>query len=211
MEGEEGLFKNKFRIKSARRKDWDYSPQPLTSGGAGRQAGYYFITICTKNREMFFGDVINGKMVLSGIGKVVVKYWLEIPNHFDNVILDEFVVMPNHVHGILIIDCGDDDTVETRHGASPVEKKTRHGASLREYKNKFGPLVKNSLSSIANHFKGNVKRYCNKNNFKYFIWQERFYDRVIRNEFELNNVRNYILNNPIKWHRDRNNSEDLFI
>jgi REP element-mobilizing transposase RayT len=198
MEGGKDLYKNRYRIKSARWEGWDYS-----------QAGYYFITICTKNREMFFGDVINEKMILSRIGEIAVKYWLETPTGFNNVVLDEFIVMPNHVHGIIVID-NDDNTVETRHGTENVE--TRHGASLQdEFKNKFGPLMKNSLSSIINHFKGNVKRYCNKNNFEYFAWQERFYDRVIRNERELYDVRNYILNNPLKWFRDRNNSENLFM
>ncbi len=151
-------------------------------------------------------------MKLSEIGKIAKNFWLGIPAGFNNIILDEFVVMPNHVHGIIIIDC-----VETRRGASQQHEyrnntvETRRGASLHEYKNKFGPLAKNSLSSIINHYKGNVKRFCNKNNFEYFAWQAKFYDRIIRSEKELSNARTYIVNNPFKWHLDKNNPENLFM
>ena len=73
------------------------------------------------------------------------------------------------------------------------------------------PLVKKSVSSVINHFKGNVKRWCNKNGFGYFAWQSRFYDRVIRDEKELTGVRKYILENPLKWEIDRNNPENLYM
>lgn len=191
MEGGSNLFKNKFRIESARREGWDYS-----------QSGHYFITICTKNKNKFFGDIIGGKMELSEIGKIAVKYWLEIPKHFSFIVLDEFVVMPNHVHGIITIDYGDDG---------------RDEALPRLYMGKYPQMSKispksKSLPVIIGSFKSVVTKTINqkypKNNF---AWQERFYDHVIRNERELNNVKNYILNNPGKWHLDRNNSENLFI
>ncbi len=89
----EELFKDKYRIKSARLKDWDYS-----------QEGYYYITICTKNREPFFGKIINNKVNLSEIGKIVEKEWLKTPQIRNNIQIDEFIIMPNHFHGILIID-----------------------------------------------------------------------------------------------------------
>ena len=87
------LFNGKYRIKSTRLRFWDYSSD-----------GFYFVTICTKDREYFFGEIKNGIMGLNEIGCMVTKFWREIPNHFDNVILNEFVVMPNHVHGILEIN-----------------------------------------------------------------------------------------------------------
>jgi putative transposase len=100
-------YKNKYRIKSTRLQYWDYA-----------SPGYYFITICTKNREDYFGEIKNEKMCLNEIGDIAQKFWLEIPNHFSNVTLDEFIIMPNHVHGIVIIN--DDPAafvafVETRH------------------------------------------------------------------------------------------------
>ena len=101
--------------------------------------------------------------------------------------------MPNHVHGII-----------------QIENYDRRNAPWR-VPTKFGPLVKNSLSSIINHYKGNVKRCCNKNNFEHFAWQTRFYDRIIRTDEELNRIRQYIQNNPLKWELDRNNQENLFM
>ena len=95
-------FKNKYRINSTRLQTWNYG----WNGGC-------FVTICTKNRECFFGVVENGDMQHSKIGKITYKYWCEIPEHFPFVRLDEFVIMPNHVHGIVIIDKSDDAAVET--------------------------------------------------------------------------------------------------
>ena len=96
-------FRNKYRIPSTRLQNWDYSSN-----------GYYFITICTKERKHNFGEIVDYKMKLSRIGEIAYKYWFEIPNHFSFVELDEFVVMPNHVHGILIIN-NVFSHVETRH------------------------------------------------------------------------------------------------
>lgn len=99
-------FKNKYRIPSTRLQTWDYSKN-----------GAYFITICTQNREHFFGNIQNGMMQLSEIGKLAERYWLEIPEHFPFVELGNFVVMPNHFHGILIIN-NIPNSVETRFIAS---------------------------------------------------------------------------------------------
>jgi REP element-mobilizing transposase RayT len=120
--------------KQYRYKRYDYS-----------QEGLYFVTICTKDRGMFFGDVINEKMKLSEIGISVEKFWCEIPNIFSILKLDKYIVMPNHIHGIIKID--DDRRNAPRRVPTGIQ-----------------PLVKNSLSSAINHFKGNVKRFCNKNN-----------------------------------------------
>ena len=208
------LFKNKYRIKSARWQGYDYS-----------RDGFYFITICTKNKELFFGDVAGGKMMLSGIGEIADKCWLKIPEHFPFVKLDFYVVMPNHVHGILQIDNGDDAIgAKTQNFASisHVAKsrhvvETQNFASLRtgdktqnrDYKNKFGPQSKN-LSSIIRGYKIGVKKYATMNNID-FAWQARFHDRVIRDGNELNRIRQYIIDNPSHWELDRNNKNDLYI
>jgi len=92
------LYKNKYRIESTRLKGRDYS-----------SPGAYFITTCTKNKIPYFGEITDGQIVLSGSGKIVKKYWREIPDHFGNTKLDEFVVMPDHIHGILIIDNNNDN------------------------------------------------------------------------------------------------------
>ena len=87
------LYKNKYRIETTRLKDWDYSSN-----------GYYYVTICTKNREHYFGEIKDDAMMLSGTGMIAEKIWHEIPDHFPFVILDEFIIMPNHLHGIIQID-----------------------------------------------------------------------------------------------------------
>ncbi|MBI4650145.1 hypothetical protein HY745_02450, partial [Candidatus Desantisbacteria bacterium] len=110
------LFKNQYRIKSTRLSNWDYSSN-----------GYYFITICTHNREHYFGEI--GE--ITTIGKIAQKYWLEIPNHFPFVILNEFVIMPNHIHGILIIENTANFSGGIRHGPI-VSVETCHGMSLQQ-------------------------------------------------------------------------------
>jgi putative transposase len=87
------LYKNKYRIESHRLKNWDYSSD-----------GHYFITICTYNKIQYFGNVVNSKMIYSEIGKIVHHKWLKIPKRFKNATLDVFQIMPNHIHGIIIIE-----------------------------------------------------------------------------------------------------------
>ena len=189
------LFKNRYRIKSIRLPDWDY-----------KSDGAYFITICVKNRECVFGKIVNGKMVLSEIGEIVQRYWHEIPDHFDNVQLDEFVVMPNHFHGIVIINnnryvhCR--DAINRVSTGNTDNKKCNIGGITKHH----NPMLSKSLSTIVRWYKGRCKFEINKiQNKIFFQWQSRYYERIIRNEKELNFVREYIANNPLKWDLDRNN------
>ncbi len=173
-------FYGLYRIESARLNGFDYG-----SNGA------YFVTICTKFMQPHFGKIRNGIMGLSEIGCRIWECWLAIPSHFPFVILDEFVVMPDHVHGILMID--------KSNASSTV--RTQNLASLRMegngYQNKFGPQSKN-LSSIIRGFKIGVTKFSRKINPK-FTWHPRFHDRIIRNETELNRIRKYIRDNPGNW------------
>lgn len=150
-------FQNKYRIESTRFPHWDYGDNAL-----------YFITICTINRHCYFGDVIDGNMVLSDIGEFAEKYWLEIPQHFPFVILHNHVVMPNHVHGIIEIAKSDDDygrndgrndndghTVETQDFASlqpppphQPPSSSQSSSDPTQPKNQFGPQSRN-LASIS--------------------------------------------------------------
>ncbi|MGE5557822.1 MAG: transposase [Bacillota bacterium] len=159
------------------------------------QSGTYFITVCTKDRECYLGKIVDDKMVLSETGKVAQMFWQEIPERFKNIRLDAWVIMPNHVHGILVVN--------GPLGGRAVARPPNGGHSYGGETPGIHPLVKNSISSIINHFKGNVKRYCNKNNIE-FAWQARFHDHIIRNERGLNIRRRYIAANPERWERDRN-------
>lgn len=166
-------FRNKYRISSARLKGYDYS-----------QDGAYFVTICTKNRECHFGYIKNGQMQLSEIGKIACECWLQIPDHFPFVVLGEWVVMPNHVHGVVIID------------------KKYDIPSSQPYQNKFAPQSKN-LASIIRGFKIGVTKNAHVI-YPNFSWQPRFHDHIIRDKNELSHISEYIINNPKNWEQDEN-------
>jgi REP element-mobilizing transposase RayT len=180
-------FKNKYRISSARLQTWDYANN-----------GAYFITICTQNRLHFFGTIQNQEMQLSEIGKFAEQYWYEIPNHFPFIELGNFVVMPNHVHGILIIDkMNDEPFVETRQClVSTIKTNTIIGSS------RFQNQGKNTISSIVGSYKSIVTKMSRQINPN-FGWQSRFHDHIIRNSKSFENIQNYIEQNPLKWDENR--------
>ena len=191
-------FRGKYRIDSVRMKNYDYS-----------QNASYFVTILTKNRENFFGEIVNQKMQLSEIGKIVEYEWYRTPEIRPdmNITLDQFVIMPNHIHGIIVI--GDNQYNSASVVETPCIVETQCIASLRPasenepYKNDFGPQRK-ILSSIIRGFKSAVTKKS-REKFPGFAWQSRFHDHIIRNEKSLNRIRQYIIKNPELWHRDRNN------
>jgi len=179
-------FKGKYRIPSTRLQNWDY-----------RWSGYYFVTICTENKETYFGEIKDGKMHLSPIGIIADVLWHEIKNHAKNVELDEFIVMPNHVHGILILDNDDFDTVETGHALSLLHQQQPKTIGQQRFQN----IGKNSLSSIIGSYKSAVTKHARRLGYD-FAWQTRFYDHIIRNEKSYKNIKYYIINNPAKWNDD---------
>ena len=185
--------------KRLRLSGWDYSSE-----------GVYFITICCEGRHSFFGKIEDNKMVLSEIGLIASKYWVELPNHFPHVKLDEFIVMPNHIHGLLILDYS---LLRPRHGValhppSHHNVGSCHGMTLHSKQgsnqniNQFSKPIKNSVSVIINQYKSSVKRWCNQNGSDRFRWQSRFYDQVLHNENSVDIIREYIHNNPKKWSGD---------
>jgi REP element-mobilizing transposase RayT len=180
-------MKNYPNRKLNRLNGYDYS-----------QDGYYFVTICTKNREHFFGEIKNAEMQLNEYGEFAKKCWLEIPIHFSHVILDEFIIMPNHIHGILII--------ENKNTTNMVGNK--NFCSLP-----WQTKLSKSLSSVIRGFKiGVTKFFREKNNYE-FSWQKSFYDHIIRDEKALFKIREYIQNNPLKWklEKDRNHLTNIVL
>ena len=171
--------------------------------------GYYFITLCTKNREMFFGDVIERIMNLSDIGKIANNFWLDIPKHFPHLKLHEYIIMPDHIHGILEIDSGE-IFVETRHCLvqrvdNDLENK-RTGQCPVLTGSAFGHVTPKSLSTIIGSFKSIVSKIVNiQFPNVLFKWQPRFRDTIIRDEKALYNFRRYVIYNPSNWLLDRNN------
>ena len=194
-------FKNKYRIASARLSNWDYSSNAA-----------YFITICTANREHYLGTIIDSKMQLSPIGEFAFKCWKDIPNHFPHFFLDEFVVIPNHVHGLVLIEKPYIDNnslstiVKTRYALS-LRKKDMDEPIEKPRHPRYQNQGKNTISSMVGSFKATVTKYCNENKFR-FGWQTRFHDHVIRDADEFYSIRNYIINNPGNWNTDKFYSDD---
>ena len=167
--------------RSIRLKDYDYS-----------QRGAYFVTICVQNREYVLGEVVDEKIILTAIGEIIEKFWFEIPNHFYNVELDEFIVMPNHLHGIIVIYVG-----------------VQNFEPLQGQRNQFQHIIPKSLGSIIRTCKAAVTHWCNNNGHEYFRWQRNYYEHIIRNEDDLNQIREYISGNPLKWETDKENPNKI--
>jgi putative transposase len=167
----------KHQNKALRLKQWDY-----------RNAGAYFITICTKNRAHYFGEITKGKMQLSSIGVIADILWHEIKNHTNNTELGEYIVMPNHVHGIIILK-DNPDLLDQGHALD------HHG------ENRFQNIGKNSISSIVGSYKSAVTKHARRLGYE-FAWQSRFHDHIIRNQESYERISAYIKNNPINWDRD---------
>jgi REP element-mobilizing transposase RayT len=164
---------NKYRNDTLRLKYWDYSSE-----------GAYFITICTKDREHFFGEIIHGKMILNQLGFVVQHEWeksIEMRPDM-NLTLGEFIVMPDHFHAVIMIGKNQYNT---------SNEKT-------ESKNKFGPQSKN-LASIIRGFKSAITTYSKINGYPNFAWQPRFYEHIIRNQQSFDRIQKYIIDNPKNW------------
>jgi len=205
-----GKYQNKYRIGSARAQWWDYGWN-----------GAYFITICTKNRKHFFGEIQGEKMILSHVGVIANILWHEIPNHSKFVELGDFVVMPNHIHGILILDKPDDindnvgtnnnpdSVVETGHAPflqtpeqTPEQQSHTHTSNPSTIGQKRSRNIrKNTVSSIIGSYKSAVTKYANRLGYENG-WQERFHDHIIRSDTEYQRISNYIIHNPANWKDD---------
>jgi len=204
-------FQNKYRISSARLQNWDYGANAM-----------YFVTICSQNRECYFGEIVTTQTVgtpnlgvstepvatirLSEIGKNANQYWVDIPNHFPFVELGEFIVMPNHVHGIIIINkINNCDGCDGRYAINRVSTETKTKISTNKIGGFAGdknPMINDNVSRIIRWYKGRVSFESRKINAD-FAWQSRFYDHIIRNDESLHRISKYIRNNPLNWLNDK--------
>jgi putative transposase len=222
-------FQNKYRIPSARLQNWDYG-----------ENGAYFITICIDKMECLFGDVVSKldvsnanvetqliaslqdtidekcEMQLNELGKIAHDIWEEIPNKFPFVELGNFVIMPNHMHGILIINkfvntrliASKNENVENANGNANVE--TRLMASVHDddddkkggFSGNNNPMFHENISRIIRWYKGRCSFEMRKIHAD-FNWQSRFYDHIIRDSRAFDTIQNYIEDNPSKWKKDK--------
>jgi len=179
------LYKNKYRVETTRLKGWNYSSD-----------GNYFVTICVKNREHLFGHISNGKMILNEYGNIVEQCWFDLPNHYPNIKLDAFCIMPNHIHGIVVIDNGTVGGTVVETGLKPVStnppSQKRHGLF------EFIRALKTFSARRINEIRQSVGKT---------VWQQRFHDHIIRDNTSLERIRAYITNNPKKWDDDMFNKQ----
>lgn len=209
-------YQNKYRSESARLQNWDY-------GSNGR----YFVTICTHNRACFFGKiVVTNKMILSETGEFAHHFWNEIPHHFPFVELGEFVVMPNHVHGIIIINKPPGIIVGTTGnivGAPgnivgtpesgvptilPPVPPSEISPNRQQTLNASAKWKPATLGVIVNQYKRMVTINARKIQND-FAWQSRFYDNIIWNDDAFRRISNYIQNNPLNWAGDKFYEENV--
>ncbi|MFH0771292.1 MAG: transposase [Candidatus Omnitrophota bacterium] len=156
--------------KKVRLTEYDYST-----------SGFYYVTICAHNHEEIFGKIETNSVTLNVYGEIAKNSWLNLPNHHKNIQLDAFVVMPNHIHGIIVIEC--------LVGNGPARSVNEN----------------NNLSVVIGSYKSAVTKQINQINNVTFKWQKSFYDHVIRNDKSLNSIREYIVSNPLTWGDDENN------
>ncbi|MBI1806765.1 MAG: transposase [Ignavibacteria bacterium] len=172
----------KHRRRSIRLKEYDYS-----------QAGSYFITVCTRGRECLFGEITDGEMRLNAYGEIVQACWDEIPHRYPHVELNQFIIMPNHLHGIILIH----DDMKSAVGAI-------HESPLQTTMMKRRQML---LSKIVGRFKMNSGKRINEARQipGNPVWQRNYYEHIIRTEKELSRIQDYVINNPVQWEYDRNN------
>lgn len=166
----------KYDRKSIRLKEYDYS-----------SAGWYFVTICAQKRECVFGHVSKGDVILNRIGQIVMECWKWLPQQYQYVNLDEWVIMPNHLHGIIIIN---NDRGMGGSRTAPTTKIKPLGALIGAFKTVSTKRIRQEYD-------------CSEASF----WQRNYYEHVIRNDADLLRIREYIINNPVNWETDEENHE----
>lgn len=225
------LVRNSLRLKG-----YDYS-----------QPGAYFITICTENKICYLGNIVDGITISYPISDIIQEIWQEIPEKFQGVDLDTFIIMPNHVHGIVIINKECRDTIQKvrRNNTENILGRLIHQIRIKDYindskvsfinqipannftkdnkvdlinrtptKNQAFTRAKNwnlmqdskrTVGKIIRYFKAKTAKIVHDKFFPSFQWQRNYYDHTVRSARELNSIREYIINNPIKWALDREN------
>lgn len=207
----------KHHRRSIRLQGYDYS-----------QEGLYFITLCCQDRAHLFGEILDGEMIFNDAGLQAKKSWQDIPNHFSNAVLHEYIIMPNHIHGIIEFvganqysPNNNSPNNDSPHNNSPNQKCSDNGNDVENIdkakdlelvngtKN-FSPLPNvtwrspsKTIGSVIRGFKIGVTKWMRNNTNVVNVWQRNYYDHIIRNEQDYERISEYIKNNPILWKEDR--------
>jgi len=183
-------FQNRFRIPSARANWHDYN------------GGIYFVTICTKNREHYFGEICTGpQMQLSQIGQYAYEQFMNVKTHYPYAEIPLFVIMPDHIHAIVTIDGENDTCRDVARNVSTSARNVSTGVNTQMAN--ISPRKK-SLAVVIRGVKSSITKFANENNIP-FAWQTRFHDRIIRNQDEFDKISDYIEKNVVNWQNDMGN------
>jgi putative transposase len=173
----------KHHRRSIRIKEFDYA-----------QPGGYFVTIVTYQRDCIFGNIVNEEIQLNAFGKIADECWRAIPDHFRNVELGAYIVMPNHVHGIIVIN-----------DRADADASARRGTIYRAPTEQFGKPIIGSIPTIIRTFKAAVTRRIGRELNATGVWQRNYYEHVIRNHEDWDRIHRYIETNPSIWTEDEEN------
>lgn len=177
----------RYHRRSIRLKVYDY-----------RRCGAYFITVCVQNRFCLFGEIVDGVMKINEAGQIAQNVWNDLPRHYPHMVLDAWVIMPNHVHGIIFLS-------DVRDDGEPMPPRVESvGAG-------FKPAHTHGLPEIVRAFKTFSARRINpwRHTPGTPVWQRNYYEHIIRNEESLHRIRQYIADNPARWTEDRNHPDAI--
>ena len=190
-------YKNRYRVSSAR-ADWH-----------AFDGGFYHVTVCTKNRELYVGEIVEGAMRLSEIGKYAEEQFQNVTSYYSYAEIPVFIVMPNHIHAIVVIDNRTPrrDAIHRVSDIHRVKEDMMDDPSMDSETPKGGltgndnPMLHQRLGTVIRGLKARVTHYANEKGIG-FAWQSRFHDRIIRNQKDLNETAKYVENNVVKWKED---------
>ena len=190
-------FKDRYRVSSAR-ADWH-----------AYDGGFYHVTVCTKDRESYFGEIVDGTMRLSEIGKYAEEQFQNVTSYYPYAEIPVFIVMPNHIHAIVVIDNHPPrrDAIYRVSDIHRVKEEIPDGSSMDSETTKGGltgdnnPMLHQRLGTVIRGLKARVTHYANEKGIE-FAWQSRFHDRIIRNQKDLNETAKYVEDNVINWKKD---------
>jgi putative transposase len=171
-------------------KGYDYS-----------QPGTYFVTICIQDRDCLLGEMVNCEIQFNAAGQMIYYWWNCLPHKYPNIKLDEFIIMPNHLHGLIIV-------VRADQRVCPDDKKGEHTGSPLQKPVSFSRMIQWFKTMTTNEYLRNVKQN-DWHPFNKRLWQRNYYENVIRDENEFNRTRKYILENPLKWDIDVDNPDNM--
>jgi REP element-mobilizing transposase RayT len=188
---------DKHHRRSLRLQEYDYT-----------QEGAYFVTVCLKDRACLFGDIADGKMILNDAGRMVQAVWDDIPSHYAGIDTDAFIIMPNHIHAIIVIvgatPCGRPDSDKGQAQGPDNNGQARGLAPTRNTKLSLADVVHRLKTITTKRYTDGVKQ-MGWPPFHGRLWQRNYYEHVIRDDASLNLIRQYIIDNPLRWAEDEEN------